>query len=328
MKRTDYIEDACNRVELGNDVGEASQYMIEDEARDAVNAALAVHRPLLIWGEPGIGKSQLAKAVAKELQRVFIPFVADVHTESHDLLWSLDAVARLAEAQIQNPQNPDREAVALERFIVPGALWWALNWVNAETFVSDDNGVMRYPSPAYYPPCSPKHGAVVLIDEIDKADSSVPNGLLEALGSNRFHPKGVGSAVQGAGVAPLVLITTNDERSLPDAFVRRCLSLHLEFPTHEEAQLSFLLKRAQTNFDLDEKTILRPAAEMLIKDRAYAKANNLKPLPGVAEYFDVLRGVRNLQRHHSGVDIGELMKKLQHFAYRKHPRFPRELYKA
>lgn len=350
------ISKKCNQVEIINDVGDTSQYVLEAETRDAINAALAVNRPLLIWGEPGIGKSQLAKAAARELNRVFIPFVADAHTESRDLLWSLDAVARLAEAQIQNPENPDREAVALKNFIVPGALWWALNWKNAQEFVKylkaetegkdanvrkgsdegkdtndgkDDEVKYRYQPPDYSEPASPDNGAVVLIDEIDKADPSVPNGLLEALGGSRFHPQGLERAVEVDGVRPLVIITTNNERGLPDAFIRRCLSLHLEFPESEEAQKAFLLKRAVANFkELDEDSVLLPATEMLIEDRAYAEGKKLRPLPGPAEYFDLLRGIRNLQQLNKKLDIAELMQTLRRFTYQKHPDHQREPYQV
>lgn len=321
----------CTSIEITNDVGDCSWHILEEEERDAINAALAINRPLLVWGEPGIGKSQLAKAVAKKLGRVFIPFVADAHTESRDLLWSLDSVARLAEAQIQSSQNPDRDAVALQKFIVPGALWWALNWKSAKKFVTTENkGKYQHQPPNYDEATSdPKNGAVVLIDEIDKADSSVPNGLLEALGSNRFHPQGLDKPVESAGVRPLVIITTNQERSLPDAFVRRCLSLHLAFPIGEQEQYTFLTKRAEINFpELDVETILKPAAEMLVNDRIYAKTKNLYPLPGQAEYFDLLRGVRHLKQHSPDVAVTRLLTQLQRFTYQKHPSYPREPYDA
>lgn len=319
----------CNEIPVTNDVGDCSQHVLDAEARDAINAALAINRPLLIWGEPGIGKSQLAKAAAAELQRVFLPFVADAHTESRDLLWSLDAVARLAEAQIQSSDNPDRNAVALEKFIVPGVLWWALNWKNADDFVRDGNGKQRFPVPAFAKLASPNNGSVVLIDEIDKADSSVPNGLLEALGSNRFHPQGLSKAIEAQGARPLVIVTTNNERSLPDAFVRRCLSLHLSFPQGEDEQRKFLMKRAKANFAmLDAETVRKPAIDMLIEDRTHAVANNLRPLPGVAELFDLLRGVKNLQQQQSVTNIDKLMQQLRRFTYQKHPQHQREPYQA
>ena len=324
MTTQKFIPHDCNQIEVTNDVGESCQHILDAEERNAINTALAINRPLLVWGEPGIGKSQLAKAIAKKLGRVFLSFVADAHTESRDLLWSLDSVARLAEAQIQNPQEPNPEAVALENFISPGVLWWALNWENAKAFIQQ-NG--REQMPIYEADqCDPAKGVVVLIDEIDKANGSVPNGLLEALGSNRFHPQGlIEPVIASNGTRPLIMITTNDERSLPDAFVRRCLALHLSFPETEDEQLGFLLRRAKANFaDLDETSILQPAAQMMIDDRHYADTNNLYPLPGQAEYFDLLRGMQRLQSHYSHLSVTDLMKTLQQYTYRKHVSSPRE----
>lgn len=324
MTTQTFIQHDCVQIEVTNDVGEPCQHILDVEERNAINTALAINRPLLVWGEPGIGKSQLAKAIAKKLGRVFISFVTDAHTEPRDLLWSLDSVARLAEAQIQNPQKPNPEAVALENFISPGVLWWALNWDNAKEF-SQQTGRIQMPS-YETDQCDPENGVVVLIDEMDKANGSVPNGLLEALGSNRFHPQGLAEPVTASnGIRPLIMVTTNDERSLPDAFVRRCLALHLSFPETEEEQLGFLMRRAKANFaDLDEESILRPAAKMMIDDRHHADTNNLYPLPGQAEYFDLLRGMQRLQSHYSHLSAADLMKTIQQYTYRKHVNSPRE----
>jgi hypothetical protein len=114
----------------------APAHVFDANSIDAVNAALAARRPLLVRGEPGTGKSQLARAVAEYLGRPLITHVVDSRTEARDLLWEFDAVARLAEAQLQGalgrPGPVDEKALraelAPERFVRPGALWWALNW--------------------------------------------------------------------------------------------------------------------------------------------------------------------------------------------------------
>ena len=292
----------------------------------AVNAAIAINRPLLIWGEPGIGKSQLARAVAQQLNRVFIPFVCDAHTESRDLLWALDAVGRLAEAQVQGNADDEvrKQAIALEKFINPQALWWALNWKSAEKFGE---------APLYEAPCDPINGAVVLIDEIDKADTDVPNGLLEVLGSQRFQPQGM-KPIEADTQAkpPIIIITTNNERHLPDAFLRRCLSLHLEFPADNEiddekreaAQVKFLLDRSSKQDDLKfDEDDLKQAAEMLVEDRHIAKTEHLYPLCGQAEYFDLLQGVQQLSQQQDK-SATELIKELRTYVYQKHPQFPRQ----
>jgi len=334
-KTVTLLKEDLTETEIINDIGTTIQHVFDQQSKDAVNAALAINRPLLIWGEPGIGKSQLAKAVAKELDRVFIPFVADSQSESRDLLWHFDAVARLAEAQIQTPGNSDKEALAMQNFIIPQALWWALNWKSAEGLVttakdSKGNKSYRHQPPAYSGQCHPDNGAVVLIDEIDKADSSVPNGLLQALGSNCFHPQGLDCSVAAAGVPPLVIITTNDSHRLPDAFLRRCLSLHLSFPKKEEAQRDFLVQRGKINFPefnkpLSEQpdTVLNQAASLLIEDRRYAEENHLYPLCGQAEYFDLLRGIQQLSEQNRGTPA-ELIDRLRRYTFQKHPDFPRE----
>ena len=303
-------------------------HVFDKKAISAVNAAIAINRPLLIWGEPGIGKSQLARAVAQRLKRVFIPYVCDAHTESRDLLWSFDAVARLAEAQIQGSADSDtrKEALAIENFIKPQALWWALNWKRAKGCGDE---------PPYSTPCDPKHGVVILIDEIDKADSDVPNGLLEVLGSQRFQPQGVGSVeAVSTAVPPIIIITTNNERHLPDAFIRRCLSLHLEFPADKEKnsekrkqlQSDFLIERSRAQKSLkglkDED--IKKAADMLVEDRQVAKEKHLSPLCGQAEFFDLLRGVIALSEKQQGKSASQLIDELRSYVYQKHPQFPRQ----
>jgi hypothetical protein len=154
----------------------------------------------------------------------------------------------------------------------------------------------------------------------------VPNGLLEALGSNRFHPQGLEEAVVCGDKRPLVMITTNEERSLPDAFVRRCLSLHLSFPNGTEQQLDFLVKRAQQNaryFSVLNPDIFLEAAKLLIEDRQLAKGKNLYPLPGQAEYFDLLRGIQNLCKQ-TGKQPSVYIEQLRKFTYQKHPGFHTE----
>lgn len=330
------LPEGLTQTEITNDIGATIQHVFDKECINAVNAALAINRPLLIWGEPGIGKSQLAKAVAKELNRVFIPFVADAQTESRDLLWHFDAVARLAEAQTQPPGCLDKEALKIKNFIIPQALWWALNWGSAEGLVEiDKENSYRHQPPAYSGDCNPVNGSVVLIDEIDKADSSVPNGLLQALGSNCFQPLGLDHAVEAEGVPPLVIITTNDSHQLPDAFLRRCLSLHLSFPVTEPDQCEFLVQRGTINFpkfslpiadqgiDEEPSSVLDYVAKMLVDDRRYAKENHLYPLCGQAEYFDLLRGIDELSKQKRGTQK-ELINSVRQYTFQKHPDFPRE----
>lgn len=260
----------------------------------AVNAAIAAGRPLLVRGEPGIGKSQLARAAAKELGRAFVKHVIDSHTESRDLMWNFDAVRRLAEAQLagalHEPPDEVRRNLAVERYLTPGPLWWAFDWADAACQCEIAQGT---------PPTQPdggdwRKGCVMLLDEIDKAEAEVPNGLLEALGMREFTPMGRSAPVCAAGRPPLVVITTNEERMLPDAFMRRCLVLRLALPRDENGIRNFLVTRGRAHFPTADDTVLWQAAAMLAEDRQHAIHQQIRPWPGQAEYLDLLRAVLGL----------------------------------
>jgi len=241
----------------------------------AIETALAARRALLVRGEPGTGKTQFAKAAAVALGRAFVPFVVDSRTEARDVLWYFDAVARLAEAQVQGAllgdrqeHAPLREALAIENFIHPRALWWAFDWEGAKGQAAR----ARAPVPTQPEGCDPAKGVVVLIDEVDKADADVPNGLLEALGAGEFTPQGLTRpvTVKNENVPPLVGITTNEERSLPDAFLRRCLVLHLRLPDERQQLVEHLAERGAAHFPDVDREILTFAAGMVADDRARA----------------------------------------------------------
>lgn len=290
----------------------------------AINAALSAQRPLLVRGEPGVGKSQLARAAAKVLGRVFVQHVVDARTESRDLLWHFDAVGRLAKAQIMGALTFDNEKKALKmleqelavaRFLHPGALWWAFDWVSAlGQAESVKEGAPPNPDGG-----DPAKGSVVLIDEIDKAESDVPNGLLEALGNGEFTPQGLGRPVKAEGPPPLVVITTNEERTLPDAFIRRCLVLHLDLPKDRDKLIAKLVARGKAHFgEQTTAAVLNRAAELLAQDRADAEQRHWRPLPGQAEYLDLLRAVVTLAPDNPKQQK-RLIDEVARFVLKKHP---------
>ncbi len=269
-------------------------HVFEDESVWALNAALAARRPVLIRGEPGVGKSQLARAAAAKevLNCPLVSFVVDSSTESRDLLWTFDAVKRLAEAQISGALKETEEQVRTrldpERFFHPGPLWWAFDWSSAD----DQAQLVGDATPLAPSDWQPGDGCVVLIDEIDKAESDVPNGLLEALGAGVFHPRGRRERIEIQGEPPLVVITTNEERVLPDAFVRRCLVLDMALPPDAETLKPFLIERGRAHLgDLTNDEVLALAADMLVKDRF---GTHSTPRPGQAEYLDLIRAVVEL----------------------------------
>ena len=278
----------------------ASVHVFERRSIHAVNAALAAGRPLLVRGEPGTGKSQLARAAAEELGRVFVSRSVDSQTEGRDLCWTIDSVRRLGHAQLLGalPAADDaaearRKAELDERgYVQPGPLWWAFAWTNAVK-QAERAGAAKPPQSKK---ARPARGAVVLIDEIDKADASVPNALLEALGDGSF-PTPWGEEVRfEERLPPLVVFTTNEERALPDPFLRRCFVLHLALPggelqTEREAQAlgDWLAERGAAHFPGLDADVLGRAAEVLVRARRDAAPGLFQP--GQAEYLDLLRAV-------------------------------------
>ena len=295
------------------------------DSRDALRAALGAKRPLLVRGEPGVGKTQLAEAAAVALGRLLLTITVDSRTESRDLLYSFDAVRRLAEAQLlgSTPCLDDKERAQRRddldprKFLIPGPLWWAFNWRSALEQADLAGAPKEYDETKW----SKAQGAVLLIDEIDKAEADVPNGLLEALGSRHFvAPHGAGTVAVGQH-APLVIITTNEERSLPDPFLRRCVVLTLKLPGNDRdvenrALQDFLIARGRSHFPRCSQAVLETAAEQLARDRHAAFRDQVTPLPGQAEYLDLVRATLD-----SDPDPSAQLKNLQRFSefiLRKH----------
>lgn len=297
-----------------------SIHQFDDNSINAVKAALAAQRPLLLRGDPGTGKSQLARAVAVALNRLFVYEVVNAHTESQDLLWRFDAVGRLAEAQTLNGQGctPEQLQQTLDskRYISPGPLWWALAWGKADEVYRQSQYQLSQPEkPEGW---QQTHGSVLLIDEIDKANAELPNGLLEIMANNAVTIPWLKTTIGGyEATPPLVIITTNEERELPAAFVRRCLVLNLELPKQEGALTDWLVQRGALHYDdrCSEK-VRRLAAEQLIADRNRARERGVT-MPGQAEYLDMIRALSLLAETEQEQE--KLLADIQDFALRKYP---------
>ena len=279
----------------------------------ALTLAYAARRPLLVRGEPGTGKTQLARAAAAALGWKLHAETIHPRFEPAELLARFDAVRRLADAQAgalarQAPDRrgepdagvvPDRTAddpLADEtRYWRPGVLWKAFGWESALRFLPPDERLAGAP---------PTAGHVVLIDEIDKADSDLPNSLLEVLGQRCFRIEPLGQAIGGPQVqAPLILITTNEERELPAAFLRRCIVLTQQ-PDPGLSYRDWLIKRGAAHFSAQPaadpprseriaRQVLEKAADQLVNDRRQVENAN-QPPPGLAEYLDLLYALHEL----------------------------------
>ncbi len=310
-------------------------HVFEEESIWAVNAAITSGRPLLIRGEPGVGKSQLARAAAKALNRVFISEVLNARSECQELQWKFDAVARLGEAQalVACKTGKDlRDILNPLKFINPGPLWWAFNWDSAlkqaEKFCSSrceissegqKKSTIEVQTPEKPKDWAPEMGSVLLIDEIDKTDADLPNGLLETLGNGAFPVSYMKESVKlKEGIpSPLVVITTNEERELPAAFLRRCMVLQMKLPTGKESLKEWLMERGDIHFG--EKCSLKvreEAANQLWKDRNTALEQNT-PAPGQAEYIDILRALSKMgEDEETQLTV---LKQISKFALKKYP---------
>jgi MoxR-like ATPase len=179
------------------------RYVATDDLRIAVNAAVTLQRPLLVKGEPGTGKTQLAYEVADALGAPLITWHVKSTTKAQQGLYEYDAVTRLRDSQLGDPRVKE-----VKNYIKKGKLWNA--------FEMDTHPVL-------------------LIDEIDKADIEFPNDLLLELDRMEFFVYETGETIQAA-VRPIVMITSNNEKELPDAFLRRCFFHYIKFPDRETMQ--------------------------------------------------------------------------------------------
>ncbi len=172
-------------------------YVATDDLKVAVNAAIVLERPLLVKGEPGTGKTVLAEEVAKALDAPLLTWHIKSTTKAQQGLYEYDAVSRLRDSQLGDPRVSD-----ISNYIKRGKLW--------DAFTSDKRPVL-------------------LIDEIDKADIEFPNDLLLELDRMEFHVYETGQTIKAAK-RPIVMITSNNEKELPDAFLRRCFFHYIKFP--------------------------------------------------------------------------------------------------
>ncbi|SEM47044.1 AAA family ATPase [Halomonas caseinilytica] len=226
----------------------SSTYVATEALKQAVNAAVTLQRPLLIKGEPGTGKTLLAEELAASLDTRLITWHIKSTTKAAQGLYEYDAVSRLRDSQlgIEGVEN-------VANYLRPGKLW--------EAFTSDER-------------------VVLLIDEIDKADIEFPNDLLQELDRMEFHVYETGETIR-ARHRPVVVITSNNEKELPDAFLRRCFFHYIDFPDKQTMQAI-----VDVHFPKIAPRLVSQALEVFFELR---EAPGLKKKPSTSELVDWLK---------------------------------------
>jgi MoxR-like ATPase len=223
-------------------------YIASDDLAVAVNAAIRLERPLLVKGEPGTGKTELARQVASALDMPIIEWHVKSTTRAQQGLYEYDAVSRLRDSQLGDEKVHDIGA-----YIKRGKLW--------EAFAADER-------------------VVLLIDEIDKADIEFPNDLLQELDRMEFHVYETGETVR-ARQRPVVIITSNNEKELPDAFLRRCFFHYIRFP-----DMDVLKAIVGVHFPGIKERLLTTALTEFFEIR---ETPGLKKKPSTSEVLDWLK---------------------------------------
>ena len=226
----------------------SAEYVSTEDLTLAVNAAITLQRPLLVKGEPGTGKTMLAVQVAKALGVPLLEWHIKSTTKAQQGLYEYDAVSRLRDSQLGDGRVHD-----IHNYIVKGMLWQAF---------SSDQPV------------------VLLIDEIDKADIEFPNDLLRELDRMEFYVYETKELVK-ARQRPIVFITSNNEKELPDAFLRRCFFHYIRFPDKDTME-----KIVGVHFPRLKKSLLREAMEVFFEVR---EVPGLKKKPSTSELLDWLK---------------------------------------
>ncbi len=223
-------------------------YVATEDLTVAVNAAIRLQRPLLVKGEPGTGKTVLAEEIAAALAAPLITWHVKSTTKAQQGLYEYDAVSRLRDSQLGDPRVSD-----IANYIRRGKLW--------EAFVA---------------PVRP----VLLIDEIDKADIEFPNDLLLELDRMEFHVYETGETVRAAQ-RPVIIITSNNEKELPDAFLRRCFFHYIRFPDAQTMQAI-----VEVHFPGIKKRLMEEALKLFFEVR---EVPGLKKKPSTSELLDWLK---------------------------------------
>lgn len=261
-------------------------YVPSKELVAAVNVAITLNRPLLLTGDPGTGKSSLASSIAWQFG-LGKPkeFVVKSDTQASDLFYTFDAIGRFAATADEKDPTRHIEYQALGKAILYSndiATPWlrdTLSAVQMEKMLTEKSGEENR-----------QMRSIVLIDEIDKAQRDVPNDVLVEIERREFSIKELGykSVTCADGFEPIVIITSNSERALPDAFLRRCIYFHVDFPTDDVIR-SIVAGRLGDRFvDQGKPMLEHPVLGQAVLFFKHARRSNLAKKPGTAELLDWL----------------------------------------
>ena len=276
--------------------GDIPPYVFSKNIAIAVDVALATDRPLLVAGKPGCGKSRLAEAMAVLLGWHYLGKTMTSRSRLEELTVEVDHLRRLHDAQTSRDSAEMQPDWAYHN---PGIFWWAFDPASAARRGAPNrenvDKKLRLDFPGTRrPQAEEKNHVVLLIDEIDKAQPDLPNDLLEPLDQRSFGLPTGDKITAKDGQRILTIITTNGERELPQAFLRRCVSLLIDEPTEEG-----LVNIATEHYPDASRENVKSIAHMMIKFRDKAANQGIRP-PGTSEFLDAVKACERL-----GVMVGK-----------------------
>ncbi len=264
-------------------------YVFSENIAIAVDVALATNRPLLVAGPPGCGKSRLADAMAAVKGWSLLSQTMTSRTRLEELTGEPDHLQRLHDAHAQT----NTEKLANEwTYLKPGIFWWTYNRESAKRRGGDKEEAKKFKVMLDYPVAGTERKeslhTVLLLDEIDKAEPDLPNDLLEPLDRRSFVVANVGEIKADINLQTLTIITTNQERELPSAFLRRCVTLTIEKPITNK-----LIQIGQQHYPKSDINLITKLAEQIEKISKEAPQKNLRE-PGTSEMLDAIHACNQL----------------------------------